>query len=158
MAEIVLFPKPFKARPEPRPKPREQRAERYAKWAKWKDEVRHYGGGHRRPDRKFNSAALADIAVDKHKWREPAYRTAMATTILELLFKNRLIGIGSGTPRLYWYSAGEWKHLSDRWVTRMLAKYFNFIRDGEALQPPRWLPEALRFTAYDFLDAVDEPR
>jgi hypothetical protein len=129
---------------------------RNLKWTTWKHEVKRWGGGHRRPDGKFNSAALADIAVDKQRWREPAYRTAMATTVLELLFENRLIGIGVRTPRLYWFNDGKWKHRSsDRLINRMLAKYFNFVRDGEALRPPRWLPEALRFAAYDFLNAED---
>jgi hypothetical protein len=159
-ADIVRFPRKTRAKVKDQQPDAEQRAARYAKWAKWKNEVPHYGGGHRKREAVWEKPStdrpLAGIDVDKHAWREPAYRTAMAKNILESLFNNRLIGIGFGTPRLYWLSEGDWKPLSDRWAMRMLSRYLNFTRNGEALQPPRWLPEALRFTSYDFLDAEDD--
>ena len=154
---VVRFPKRF--RPPPAPPIDDpdivhaKQQQRYAKWHQWKSEVRRYGGGHRKQVgdvTHYNT--IATIEIDKVKWRELEYREAKAAEVLEALLRSGVIKVGSSRRGLYRFCKSGWGHMSDRMIRQCLNQHLTFTRDGIPVHPPRWLPEAMRFAAYKFVD------
>jgi hypothetical protein len=160
MSNVIKFPTRAVKVKKPSPPTEEEieaalqaKYDRRAKWHQWKDQVRHWGGGHRKPDGSYNHDAIANIEVDKKEWRSLEYRQAMGAEVLRILMSAGVIGLGCNRPGIFQFVRGQWKQLiSDRQIKKCLVQNLNFVRGDEVLCPPIWLVETCRFEALRYLD------
>jgi hypothetical protein len=143
---VIQFPRKAKVKPTTVPRRKDHSP-------RWKDSWPRPGRMYR-PERAFNPAALATFDISGN--RPQRERQAIAAVVVKALLENHKVSLGlSHQSPCGIYEAEpadpDWpRYLSNLMLQRVVNRHITFIRNGQRVGSPPWLPAMLREAVYEF--------